>query len=484
MVDKALLLLLLLAAGCSPAAPPPTPVPAPGPVAAEAPSATPAASTPPPPPAAAPGPVRFVEDDIPKALARAKAENKLVFVDAWAPWCHTCLSMKHFVLGQPALSRFSSDVVFASVDTDRDENAAFVSRYAIDVWPTLFVLEPTKGDVLGYWPGSASLAEVEKLLADAVALVAEHGSASKVPPDSALGLLLSAKQAQARQKYAKAAGAYEKSLEAAPKDWPRRSEALVGWIQTLHHAGRAQPCVDVGKAHAKEVVGAALPADFCSIWLSCAKGLKNKAARTAVRRSVIARLEEILATPPTDASVDDVADAWDLLADARRDVGDKAGARAAHEKRLNLLEQAAESAPSPAAASTYDYGRAVSYVALGQADKAVKMLEERERELPDSYEPPARLASVLAGLKRWPEALAAVNRALEHAYGPRKLSYLELKERIQIALKDRAGVVKTLEQQLTGWQEQARRLKNTPKELTDVKRRLQKARAANPSPQP
>ena len=30
--------------------------------------------------------VKFIENDLPGALARAKAENKPLFVDAWAPW--------------------------------------------------------------------------------------------------------------------------------------------------------------------------------------------------------------------------------------------------------------------------------------------------------------------------------------------------------------------------------------------------------------
>ncbi len=34
---------------------------------------------------AAAGPV-LVEDDWPRALALAKAQDRLVFVDAWAPW--------------------------------------------------------------------------------------------------------------------------------------------------------------------------------------------------------------------------------------------------------------------------------------------------------------------------------------------------------------------------------------------------------------
>jgi len=35
------------------------------------------------PAAAAPG---LVEDDWPRALALAKAQDRLLFVDAWAPW--------------------------------------------------------------------------------------------------------------------------------------------------------------------------------------------------------------------------------------------------------------------------------------------------------------------------------------------------------------------------------------------------------------
>jgi len=33
--------------------------------------------------------VEFVEDEFERVMARAKAEKKELFVDAWAPWCHT-----------------------------------------------------------------------------------------------------------------------------------------------------------------------------------------------------------------------------------------------------------------------------------------------------------------------------------------------------------------------------------------------------------
>src|SRR5262249_25461603 len=64
------------------------------------------ASPPPsPPPKAAPrAPLVFLEDDMAGARARASAAGKLLFVDAWAPWCHTCLSMRNFVLSDPSLA--------------------------------------------------------------------------------------------------------------------------------------------------------------------------------------------------------------------------------------------------------------------------------------------------------------------------------------------------------------------------------------------
>ena len=52
------------------------------------------------------------------------------------------------------------------------------------------------------------------------------------------------------------------------------------------------------------------------------------------------------------------------------------------------------------------------------------MLQASERDLPDDYNPPARLATAYKAMRRWDEALAASDRALAKAYGPRKLGML------------------------------------------------------------
>lgn len=417
-----------------------------------------------------------MNDDLPAALARARREKKLVFVDAWAPWCHTCLSMKHFVLDEPSLTRFESDIVFVAIDTDREQNAAFVERYAIDVWPTLYVLEPSKGEVVGYWPGAASLRELEHFLEDAVALHAMSASAGGLRPGSADAHLLDARRHMSAERHRQAATSYEAAVKAAPAEWKRRSEALFGWLKALHHSGQAKPCVNVGEKYAREVQGAALPADFARYWFSCAKGIKVPAAQSAVRKAALARMTELVESPPPDASYDDRADALEILADALETLGRKPEVRTVHEKRAALLERAAREAPSPQAAATYDYARAVTYRALGQPEKAVEMLQARVRELPDSYEPAARLASVLYAMRRNQEALEAVDKALTHAYGPRRLRYLELKANIQRALGDRAGQIATLEQEVAGWKELAARSKTPPAGLDAAQKRLTAAR--------
>ncbi len=461
-----------------PAATPPAPPPAPVVSAPAAPVAAPSAATATPAPAPA---LAFIDDDVARASAQAKADHKLLFVDAWAQWCHTCLSMRSYVLGDPALRPFAERVVFAAVDTDRPENAAFVERYAIDAWPTFFAIDPDSGKILGYWPGSASVQEMTRFLTESLD-ARDALAADKLPADSPLARLLAAKAAQAAHDYKAAADHYAAAIEVAPADWPRRSEALRGWVQSLSHAHRFSQCATVGTQHMNEVRGASMPADFLYYAFACTRALRPP-ERAAIRDKLVARMRQVAADTAADRSADDRADAYGILADALVELGDKQGALAANSARLAILEQAAASAPSPEAAATFDYGRALAYVALGRADDAVKLLEKRETELPDSFEPPARLADVLVALKRWKEALVAIDRALPKAYGPRKLRYLGTKAKIQQQLGDASGRVATLEALVAAYREAAHG-GAAPPGLSDAEQQLDAARRSAKIPAP
>lgn len=463
----------LVLLGCAPAASPPAASPAaPGAPGAPGAPASPAAVAAPAEPAASAAPealpLRFVEDDLPGATTRARAEGKALFVDAWAPWCHSCLSMKNFVLSDPALRPLAARVVFASIDTDRPESAAFLERHAVKAWPTFFVIDPTTERVLGYWAGSGSLREVRGLIDEGLA--AMRGSAA----DPASRAFAEARAAHAGGDLTPAAAAYERAITAATPAWPNRSAALLGWIEALAGARAWPACVRVGQAHAGELVGSSAPADFASYLLTCASKLPAGPEQSAARRVAVARLREFTARPPADASVDDRQDALDILSDGLDALGDAAGARRAQEERLTLLEQAARAARAPEIAHTFDYARANAYVALGRADEAARMLEQRERELPDSYEPPARLAGVLLKAGRLPEARAAVERAISKSYGPRRLRYLGLRAEIQVRQGDVAGALATLREEVKG-SEALPPGQASPERVADVKRRLNEA---------
>jgi len=332
------------------------------------------------------------------------------------------LSIKNYVLPDPAIAPLAKRVVFAAVDSDRPANADFLARHTVEVWPTLFVLDPRTDAVLGYWQGSASVGELRQFITDAV-----DARDAAFEPNGPVAALLAAKRAHARGDHASAARDYEQAVNRGGLAWSRRSEALAGLLMSKYRQHQWQSCTRLGSEHVATIQGAAVPADFCYLLLACATKLpKGELKRNAVQR-VVKRLRAHTETPPPAASVDDRSDALAILSRALRSLGDADGARRATEKQLALLEQAAATAPSAGHAATFDYARMNAYLALGRGERAVAMLIERVRQLPDGYEPRARLAQTLIALKRWSEALDAIDGAIARAYGSRQLRYLRMR---------------------------------------------------------
>ncbi|MDI1476053.1 thioredoxin family protein [Polyangium sp. y55x31] len=418
---------------------------------------------------AAGAPLVFIEDDLEGAMARARAEKKALFIDAWAPWCHTCLSMKNYVLVDPALRPLADRVVFAAIDTDRPSSAAFLERYKMTFWPTFFVIDPAKGDVVAYWPGAASAREMRGFIEDAVRVMD-----ASAPPSDPLYTLSQASAARAAGDHRKALALYDELLAKVDARWPRRDDVLAGKLSALAGSGDVDGCARFGAEHVDEIRGAAAPADFAAVLLSCASRLAKSSTQDLARRKAMARLEALVASPPPESTVDDRADALAILAGVKSELGDAEGARAAHEKRLVIMEKAAAEAKTPEIAATYDYGRAISYVALGRGEQAVRMLEQREREMPKSYDPPARLSNVLAKMGRLDAALAANGRAVALSYGPRRLAYLKQRAELQAKMGDKQGQIATLREEVAGHEALGPGQRNEAA-LADARRRLSEA---------
>lgn len=398
-------------------------------------------STPPPPstpPAATSttttATTTFIEDDADAAFAAAKASGKLVFVDAWAPWCHTCLSMQRDVLATPRFLAEGARFVFLAVDTDRPENAAFLARFAVKVWPTFFVIDPTSDAPLAVHPGSMSLDETMAFLDAAVA-----ARAPTATNDPLVRALLAGHAALAKND-AKAAAQHYAIASASAS--PRRTEAIVAGLRAwsiVAQDGDAAGCIAFAEKNAGLVVEGGAAGDALSYWLSCVDALPDAAAQKTQKAAVRERLQALADSPAPGASVDDRADVLQNLADVAEEAGDAAAHRAAHEARLALLEADAQKQSTPEGQQVHDYARMNSLLALGRGDEAVALFTQRSAQLAGNYEPQARLASTLFKLKRFDEAQAAATRAVSLAYGTRRLRYLSLLADIEDARGDAAA---------------------------------------------
>jgi tetratricopeptide (TPR) repeat protein len=183
--------------------------------------------------------------------------------------------------------------------------------------------------------------------------------------------------------------------------------------------------------------------------LDCALGLKkDDPARAAAVVEMEAATRKTLEPPGVGAAADDVSTSYFSLIQARKDAGDAAGATKDAEAWASFLEAQAKAAQTPEQRAVFDSHRLSAYMELKQPERAIPMLQESEKDLPDDYNPPARLATVYFEMKKLDEALAASNRALPKVSGPRRVQVLQRRSDIFAARGDAAAAREALEQAL------------------------------------
>jgi tetratricopeptide (TPR) repeat protein len=109
-----------------------------------------------------------------------------------------------------------------------------------------------------------------------------------------------------------------------------------------------------------------------------------------------------------------------------------------------FLEGEAAKAKTPDQRAVFDSHRLGVYLGLQQPEKAIAMLEQSERDLPKDYNPPARLISAYRAAKRYDDALAASDRALKLAYGPRKVGIYRSRAAVYLAKGDKESARRTI----------------------------------------
>lgn len=393
----------------------------------------------------------FVQDDYPRALAEAKSKRKPLFVDAWAPWCHSCLSMRAYVLNDPSLAPLANDFVWLALDTEKESNAAFVERFPQHVWPTLWIIDPANERTLLRWEGTATAPELVTLL-KTVALAgeahAEDGGAPHAPAraeDAAEStmMFLRANQASARGDVARAEAGYREVLGRPDfTERPRAVEALVGLLAAKKDDG---VCTDVARDEAKKMPPGTSRATVLGVGLSCAR----QAKRTADLRELVELATRVANDPDPRTAPDDRSALFEELVETKKEQGDPAGAKAIAETWRTLLKNEMSRAPTKRARAVFDAHLLAACIAAGVPQAAHAELVESTRDFPDDYNTWARLARLDLEEKHFDLAKEHIELAAKLVYGPRALRVFALAADIAKARGATDGERAALEQALS-----------------------------------
>jgi len=86
--------------------------------------------------------INFFHGTWPEAMDKAKTEQKLIFVDAYATWCGPCKRMAANVFPDPAVGDyFNANFINLKIDMEKPENSAFAGKYPVSAYPTLLILD-------------------------------------------------------------------------------------------------------------------------------------------------------------------------------------------------------------------------------------------------------------------------------------------------------------------------------------------------------
>ena len=344
--------------------------------------------------------------------------------------------MRAFVFTDKALERYAGQFVWLAIDTENSTNAKFLTKYPINVWPTLMIIDPKKESVALRYAGGATVPQLTKLLNDGAKVV--RGAQSKADEALARGDRLANEK-----KIAEAAAAYDEAIKNAPKNWSRfgrASESLLFTLLSLHDPDR---CAITALDLYPRVKGTYSAANVASIGLSCASDVPNNRERfDALEKAT----RETLDDPKIPLSGDDRSGLYETLISAREALKDEEGAKKLREDWAAFLENEAKKAKTAEQRAVYDSHRINAYIALNQPERAVPMLEQSERDFPGDYNPPARLGLIYRTMKKYDDALAAYDRALPKAYGPRKISIMRGKADTYALKGDKDAAKKTLEE--------------------------------------
>ena len=86
------------------------------------------------------GKIAWFKGSYEAALAKAKAENKLIFIDFWTDWCVWCKRLDKDTFSDESVAAEMKDVICLSIDAESETGAPIAKGFALRGYPALLVL--------------------------------------------------------------------------------------------------------------------------------------------------------------------------------------------------------------------------------------------------------------------------------------------------------------------------------------------------------
>jgi thioredoxin 1 len=121
--------------------------------------------------------IKFEENSWAMIVSKAKAEKKLIFLDAYTAWCGPCKLLQVNVFPNEELGKyFGANFLSTKIDMEKGEGPSLARKYDVRAYPTLLFIDPNTQEIVHKVLGYRS---VEQLKSVAEVAVSKTTNASR-----------------------------------------------------------------------------------------------------------------------------------------------------------------------------------------------------------------------------------------------------------------------------------------------------------------